>query len=207
VESGGRLIGADIDLARDLAHRLHAEPVFVRTSWSALLEDLNRGEFDMALGGISVTPPRQAAAAFSLPYASGGKTIISRCRDAARYRGLAAVDRPGVRVIVNPGGTNEQYVRANLHQAQLLLYADNRTIFDEISARRADVMITDDVEVNLQTRRHPDLCRAYAGTLTHADKAILLPRDPDLAKAVNGWLSEALAAGEPARLVQHYLDR
>src|SRR5437870_12507945 len=106
VESGDQLSGADIDLAGELARRLHARPVFVRTSWPSLLQDLDGGEFDVAVGGISVTRAREAAAAFSMPYASGGKTIISRCRDATRYGGLAAVDRPGVRLIVNPGGTN-----------------------------------------------------------------------------------------------------
>ena len=207
VASGDELSGADIDLATELARRLHARPVFVRTSWPSLLRDLDGGEFDLAVGGISVTAARDAAAAFSMPYASGGKTIISRCRDAARYSGLAAVDRPGVRLIVNPGGTNEQYVRANVHRAHVRRYADNRTIFDEISAERADVMITDDVEVELQTHRHSDLCRPYPGTLTHADKAILLRRDAELVKAVNGWLTEVVARGEPARLLQRYLDR
>ena len=34
----------------------------------------------------------------------------------------------------------------------------------------------------------------YPGTLTHAEKAILMPRDPELAAAVNGWLEPAIAS-------------
>src|SRR6202035_3953367 len=116
-----------------------------------------------------------------IPSSSGGKTLLARCKDSARFHsGLASVDRPKVRVIVNPGGTNEQYVRSNVHQARIVVYPDNRAIFDEIAAGRADVMITDDVEVELQARHHPGLCRTFSGTLTHADKAILMPRDPNL---------------------------
>ena len=202
LESEGAVAGADIELARKLAAHLHAQPVFVRTAWSSLLEDLHVDDFDIAMGGVSVTPQRQEQAAFSVPYASGGKTIIARCRDSARYADLAAVDRARVRVIVNPGGTNEQFVRANLHKAQVRVYPDNRTIFEEIRAGRADVMITDDAEVELQTQRHPDLCRAYSGTLTHADKAILMPKDPPFIAAVNEWLNAEIAAGEPARLIR-----
>jgi len=110
-------------------------------------------------------------------------------------------------VVVNPGGTNEQYVRANLHKAQIRVYPDNRTIFDEIRAKRADVMITDDTEVDLQVHQHPDLCRALPGTLTHADKAILMPKDTALVDAVNGWLKEAIAAGEPQRLLRERLHQ
>jgi cyclohexadienyl dehydratase len=205
IEHGGRLAGVDIDLARSLAQALRAEPMFVRTSWPALLDDLRRGAFDVAIGGISSTSARAAAAALSIPYLSGGKTIAARCADASRFGSLAAVDRPGVRVIVNPGGTNEQYARAHLHRARILVDRDNTTLFDALAAGRADAVITDDTEVELQVRRHPDLCRALPGTLTHADKVILMVRDPALTRAVNGWLRGEIAAGVPARLLRDAL--
>ena len=207
LEVNGTLSGADIDLAQKLAGQMHARPVFVRTTWPSMLDDLGHGAFDVSIGGISITTAREAQGAFSVPYSSGGKTILARCPDARKFHGgLASVDRRKVRVIVNPGGTNEQYVRASIHHAQIVVFPDNRAIFDELQAGRADVMITDDVEAELQSRHHPGLCRAFPGTLTHADKAILMPRDPDLIKAVNDWLAPAIAAGEPARVLESYLS-
>jgi cyclohexadienyl dehydratase len=181
-------------------------PVFMHTTWGTMLDDLRGDQFDLAIGGVSVTPARAAVASFSVPYSSGGKTILSRCTDAKKFSTLAAVDKRGVRVIVNPGGTNEQYVRANVHRATVSVFPDNRAIFDEIRARRADVMITDDAEVELQRHRHPDLCRAMPGTLTHADKAVLLPRgDAQLATEVNAWLTSAIKEAEPAHLLEQHL--
>jgi cyclohexadienyl dehydratase len=206
LEANGTLEGSDIDLAQKLAAQLHVRPVFVHTTWSSMLEDLSHDAFDVSMGGVSITPAREAQGAFSVPYASGGKTILARCADARKFHdGLASVDRPKVRVIVNPGGTNEQYVRSNVHRARIVVFPDNRTIFEELRAGHADVMITDDVEVELQSHKQPALCRALPGTLTHADKAILMPRDPDLVKAVNDWLTAAIAAGEPARVLGSYL--
>ena len=206
LEAIGTLSGSDIDLAQKLATQLHARPVFVHTTWPSILDDLGHGTFDVSMGGVSITPAREAQGAFSIPYSSGGKTILARCADTRKFHaGLPSVDRPKVRVIVNPGGTNEQYVRSNVHHARIVVFPDNRTIFDELTAGRADVMITDDVEAELQSHHHPGLCRAFPGTLTHADKAILMPRDPDLVKAVNDWLTPAIAAGEPARVLESYL--
>jgi cyclohexadienyl dehydratase len=110
LETNGTLSGSDIELAQKLATQLHARAVFVHTSWSSMLDDLGHAAFDVSMGGVSVTPAREAQGAFSVPYASGGKTIIARCADSRKYRKVAAIDRPKVRVIVKPCGTNEQYV-------------------------------------------------------------------------------------------------
>jgi cyclohexadienyl dehydratase len=202
LEAAGRLTGADIELAQRLAASLGVRPVFIRTRWSQLLPDLLAGRFDLALGGVSITPSRAQAAAFSEPYYSGGKTIIARCADAARFASLAALDRPGVQLIVNPGGTNQQFVQSHVHHATVRMFADNRSIFAEIVAHRADVMITDEVEVRLQVQRHPALCRAMRGTLTQEHKAILMPKDTALVSAVDHWLQTELASGLPQSLIR-----
>ena len=206
-ESGGRLRGADIDLGLALAAQLGVQPVFVRTSWPTLLADLAADRYDVAMSGITVTDERRQRGDFSVPYQAGGKTIVARCSERRRFDTLAEVDRRRVRVVVNPGGTNESYVREHLHQAQVTVHPDNRTVFDEIVAGRADAMITDDVEADLQAYRHAELCRTYPGTLTRSDKAIFMSRDAALKGAVDAWLSGAIAQGIPARLMKEAMVR
>ena len=47
--------------------------------------------------------------------------------------------------------------------ALVVLFEDNTAIFDEIVEGRADVMITDAIEVAFQTARNPELCPAMPG--------------------------------------------
>ena len=68
LESAGELRGADIALARDLARHLKLRPVYVRTSWPTLMQDLRDDRFDVALSGISFTPERAAVGKYSVPY-------------------------------------------------------------------------------------------------------------------------------------------
>jgi len=207
VAHGRSLEGVDVDLATALARSLGLEPVFVRSSWRSLLEDLAASHFDLAAGGISVTPARAALAEFSAPTSRSGKTAIGRCADQQRFATLAGIDRPDVTVVFNPGGTNESFVRSHLHAAQLRLHADNRTVFDELDARSADVMFTDEIEVALATRRHPGLCRLLSDAFEPADKAFLLPRGSGWPAVVAPWLSAERERGTPARLLESYLAR
>jgi cyclohexadienyl dehydratase len=203
----GRLGGVDVELATGLAAALGLRPVFIQTSWKTLLADLAADRFDIAVGGISITPGRAAVAAFSRPTAHGGKTAVGRCRERERLGSLTAIDQAGVRVIENPGGTNERFARQTLRHAELRIHPDNRTIFEELRAGRADVMFTDDTEIALVTHRMAELCRLLDEIYEPADKAFLLPAGGDWVAAVDDWLASELEHGTPSRLLDAYLKR
>ena len=107
------------------------------------------------MGGITITLDRQKTGLFSNPVFSSGKTPITHCGDEPKYETMAAIDQPGVHVIVNPGGTNERFDRAHLQKATIVQWSDNATIFDALVEGKADLMITDAVETRVQAKLHP----------------------------------------------------
>jgi cyclohexadienyl dehydratase len=194
----GQISGADVTMAQALAKTLGVKLVIVPTTWKTLKSDFEADHYDIAMGGVSVTADRAAIGDFSIPVSHDGKRPIVRCADKDRYVSVTAIDRPDVRVVVNPGGTNERFAKAHFEHAKLEVHPDNRTIFEEIAAGRADVMVTDGAEVDYQSRLHPGaLCpAAVPDSFDHADKAYWMTRDPALKKAVDAWLQPTLAAGD-----------
>jgi chorismate mutase-like protein len=201
-QTGGGFIGMDVELAGELARSLGVRLELVPTTWPTLMADLGADKFDLALSGVSVTAERQRQALFSVPYLHDGKTPITRCENVARYQALAQIDRPEVRLIVNPGGTNERFARARAPHARLIVYPDNVTIFGQIVSGAADLMMTDAIETRLQQRLHPQLCAVHPeAPFDMAEKAILLPRDAALKTYVDRWLQRRLDDGDvPQRL-------
>ena len=132
IGKGPEFIGLDVEMAASLAQAMGRKLEIVPTSWSSLMKDFEDGRFDIALSGISITPDRQKKALFSVAYLRDGKTSITRCENQARFQTLAQINQPGVHLIVNPGGTNERFAKANAPLAQLTVYPDNVTIFDQI---------------------------------------------------------------------------
>jgi cyclohexadienyl dehydratase len=203
----GAYEGIDIDLAGSLAAAMGAKLEVVKTSWANLLPDFTAGKCDIAVGGISISLERQKKAFFSTGYMINGKTPIARCEDVARFQSVADIDKPGVRVIANPGGSNERFAKANFKTATLTIHAENLTIFDEILARRADVFVTEAAEALTQQKLKPGLCAINPDKpLQYGEMAWLLPRgDSAMKDFVDQWLHLAKATGEYQRTADKWL--
>jgi len=198
-------VGIDVDLAANLANELDVKLEWVDTSWANLLADLANHRFDIGMSGISVTPARAAVGIFSTPYFTTGKTILARCAVQQRFATLDQLNRPGATVIVNPGGTNEQFVHAHLPHAKVVINPDNRSIFDALAAGAADVMITDAVEAQIEAAAHPQLCLPTHTQFEQVEKAYLLPRDPAWQASVDAWLERMRTSGRIDAAIRNHL--
>src|SRR5204862_6137243 len=106
----GSYIGADIDMAHDLAERLGIDIEFVPSVWIDLLDHFLADRFDIALGGVTVTALRAEKASFSIPTVVDGKRPLAPRAYRDRFPNFAATRQPGVRLIANPGSANEALV-------------------------------------------------------------------------------------------------
>src|SRR5207253_6029272 len=103
-----------------------------------------------------------------------------------------------------PGLANEAFVRGHFRQATVIIHHDNASVFDELVANRADVMITDGLEADHQARLHPELCAVpVAAPFTRLEKAYMFARDPAMKAYIDEWLKAAFASGQ----WQRALDR
>jgi cyclohexadienyl dehydratase len=204
--SDGGFEGLDVDLIQAAAKALGVETEFVKSAWPTLMKDFVE-KCDVGVGGISVTLDRQKSAFFSSAYMINGKAPITKCENVARFQSVVDIDKPGVTVIENPGGSNERFARANFKQAKIVIFNDNTTIFDEILKGNADVMISESVETIVQQKARPGLCAVNPDKpLQYGEMAWLLPRGDTSFKAwMDQWLHLAKATGDYDRIAGRWL--
>jgi polar amino acid transport system substrate-binding protein len=63
-----RLIGFELEVVEAIAQRLGVKAKLVQTAWDSLIPALERGDYDLAMNGLEITPERQKRVLFSRPY-------------------------------------------------------------------------------------------------------------------------------------------
>ena len=203
----GKYVGFDAALAEDLASSLGVRLEFVPTAWPTLMDDTLAGKFDLAVCGITITSARKELALMSDGYLENGKTVLCRIEDADKYTSLEAIDRPEVRVMENPGGLNEKFVRANLPHAALTIHPVNEEIPGLVASGKADVMITEIMEAEYYASRDPRLAAPLLNRpFTRGELGFLLPPGSEsLLEFVNAFIARERESGRLDELGEIYL--
>jgi ABC-type amino acid transport substrate-binding protein len=82
-------VGFEVDLIREIARRLRLEPLFVNTQWEIILQQMQDGRYDCIIGGITITPARQATLAWSDPYMTTTLSLVINSTKTPQIRSLA----------------------------------------------------------------------------------------------------------------------
>ena len=207
-EDDGTYWGFGIEVAKEIAGGLGVGIEFVKTSWPTLTADVlaDPQTFDFAIGGITNTDARRETKLMSDGYLANGKTILCRASERDSYKSLADIDKPGVRVMVNPGGLNEKFANEHLTHATILVHQKNEEIPALIAEGKADVMITEITEAPYYVQSDPRLAAPLLNEpFTHGEIGVLMQKgQEDLLQMVNNTIQKMKSDGTLRRLHEKY---
>lgn len=207
-EEDGTYWGFGIEVAQEIARHLNVEIEFVKTSWPTLTAEVQAEPqlFDMAIGGITITDARCETMLMSEGYLANGKTILCRATETNRFQSLADIDKPEVRVMVNPGGLNEKFANENLTHATIIVHQKNEEIPSLVAEGEADVMITEITEAPYYVKTDARLAAPLMNEpFTHGKIGVLMRKgQEDLMDVVNNTIRKMKSDGTLRRLHEKY---
>jgi len=139
----GQFRGADQELCQYLADRLEVELEIIDANLADFATILSSGEADLALGGIGVTPARQASMLLSNPYFSREESdhvLVTREYKADNFR--TPDDFESVRIGVQKGSLQYDLVCEQLPGTQIVLFSQIHQGQEMLEQGTIEVLVT-----------------------------------------------------------------
>jgi len=193
----GKLIGFEIDVARQLAEDLGVNIDFVPTKWSGIIPALLTGKFDVIIGGMGILPGRNLKVNFSIPYDYTGMSIVAHKVKAKGYSSLADFNKTSVTIAARIGTSAAAAAKKVMPKAQLKLFDDESQAIQELLSGRVHAVVASSPLPAFQAIKYADtLFVPFQGNFTREPIGFALRKgDYDLINFFNSWIRVKEAQG------------
>lgn len=204
----GQIIGLDADLAGAIANAMGVPVKLTPMQFSELLPALERGDVDMVLSGVTMTPKRNLTVAFVGPYFVSGKALLTRSKRIAGVKDSQELDRPEVTLVALRGSTSQMFAQEAMPRAKLALTNDYAEGVKAVVDRTADALVADFTFCIVSVLRNPDAgLETLVAPLTFEPLGIAVPADdPLLVNWMENFLLTLEGTGEMDALRAKWLQ-
>ncbi len=180
-DKNGEIIGLEVDLVKALAQSMGLTTRFVVKPFADLIPAIERGEVDIVISGMTITPQRNARVAFVGPYFISGKSVLTKSQAIASADSATLLNIADQRYAVLSGSTSESFVEQMLPKAVSVPAMDYDTAVQMVLDDDVDAMIADFPICQLSVMRHPEAGLSTLMTpFTIEPLGIALPADDSL---------------------------
>ena len=195
-----RLTGFEYDLADALAAKLGVKAEMVQNQWEGLVPALQRGNFDIIMNGLEITPEHQQQIAMSQPYYAYAQQIMVR-KEADGVQQLEDLKGKAVGVLA---ATVAQRLVEKMGGVDARVYPGNVESFRDLSNHRIDAVLVDlpialyysKLEPSLKPAGQPFAPGFYGIGVRREDQTLL--------EAINRAISELIVDGQLQRIYSRY---
>lgn len=193
VDKDMNIVGAEIELGNELSHRMGLKAKFINTAWDGIFPALNAKRFDVIISSVSITPKRQEAYDFSIPYKDSAQIVVVS-KDNQNIR--TKTDLKGKKVGVQIGTTSEKEAKKVGGVGEVKAYSTFTEPFMELSFGRIDAIIINKAVAAVFIKKYPDKFKTTGGPFLIKNQGIVIrKKEKELKGAIDKVLREMLDDG------------
>ena len=137
----GKIVGVDIDIAYEIAKELGKDLVVKDIAFDSIIMEVKTGKSDFAAAGISYTPERARAVAFSDNYAVSKQIVI--VRDDGNITNVEQIKNK--KIAVQLGSVADTYVTDMFDKATIIRQKKYLATIQDLEDGKVDVVVMDEV--------------------------------------------------------------
>lgn len=147
-DEAGKLVGFDIDMAKEAMKRMGIEVRFQSIDWILKETELNSGKIDLIWNGYTISDARKEMVNFSEPYMDGRHVLVVPNNSTIK----AAADMAGKTIATQNASTgldilNNTGVSPTLKGSAPILYDSFNDAFMDVISGRIDGLVGDEIMV------------------------------------------------------------
>ncbi len=195
-----KLVGFEVDIARELGKRLGVRDQFTQTDWGTLIIALNRGDFEIAMSGIEVTEERKGSVNFTRPYYVYTEQLVVHAKNTTIH---GIDDCTGRKVGTLNNTAAERILRAR-PGIEVVAYDDNVRPYDDLVIGRLDAVLLDLPLAVYHGKPRPEL-RFAGDPFGEGFYAIAVRKaSPELLAALDAALTEMIRDGSLRQILEKW---
>jgi polar amino acid transport system substrate-binding protein len=204
----GALIGYELDVGKKLATDLGVKHEPMPTAWDGIIPALLAGNFDMIIGGMTVTPARAETVDFTEAYSFTGIHMVASRKTAPGLTSVDAFNRPDFTLVARRGTNAVTVIQERLPKATLRQFDDDAQALQELLNGNAMAWVTSTPKPSFAAIDNP------AALYLPVEKAFVAQRDAiairkgDAASiaVLNEWIAARKADGFLADRFKYWFE-
>ncbi len=194
------IIGFEVEIV-DAIGRIIGRPTrFVQNQWDGLVPGLGRGNYDMIVSGLEITPDRAEVINFSRPYYVTYEQLAVRKDD----NNILSLEDCRGRAVGTLKGSLAQRILESQRNLRVLTYDGQVNAYDDLQNGRLDAVLMDYIIALYNVPHEPAL--KFAGKpIGRLEYGIGIRKDDTILLAdVNGALNRMIRSGELRRILERW---
>ncbi|MEJ2515044.1 MAG: transporter substrate-binding domain-containing protein [Gammaproteobacteria bacterium] len=207
-DADGKLMGFEVDLARTLANGMGVKAELVQKPFGELMDALDKGEVDIVMSGLAITPERARKATFVGPYLLSGKSLLTRSDKLAAAEAAEELNEANLRLAALENSTSASFVRNTLPEATLIPVKEYAGAVEMLKNGQIDALVADMPVCVVTMLQNPE-----AGFVTLSAPLTVEPvglavssRDPQFANLVETYVDALEKTGILDQIRAKWLD-
>ena len=152
----GQWVGFEVDVATKVAKDIGVAVELVPTAWDAIIPSLIAGKYDVIIGGLSITPPRQEQIDFTAAYSTSGQGIAASKKLAAKLKWPDDYNSASVTFACRRGVAGCKTIEEKFPRASLRQFDDDAIAFQEVINGNAHAVISSEPKPAYTILKNPD---------------------------------------------------
>lgn len=194
----GEIAGFDAEIIKEAAKRMGIEYKWLNTNFDGLIPALQTKKVDIVIAGMSVTPEREKAVNFSVPYLTSNVAIVTNSKNPIKDMNDLSGKSYGVEL-----GTTKEASARKIDGAEVVPFSSTTGALVALKSGKIDGMVLDESVSSKYIEKNPEL--VLVGIMEGEPKAAAFNKDDkELMENFSKVLEEMITDGTVAELREKY---